>query len=450
MKRDNTKIKREYLTAREIRGNLMVFDNVHDVTYNEIVQIRCVDAMRNGKPRIKTGRVIELLGNTAVVLVFEGVSEFTLTNTRTRFMGQPMTLALSREILGRVFDGMGRPVDGVARYPIEAVRPINGKPMNPTLRLSPRLPLLTGVSAIDGLMTFMRGQKLPIFSGDGLPHDRLAAQIAAQFITTTGADAVVIFAAMGCKYDTATYFQRQFEESGALSQTALFLNMADDPPAERLITPRLALTAAEFFAFDHACHVLVILTDMTAYAESVRAISAARGEVPGRRGYPGYLYSDLATLYERAGTRKDNAGSVTLLPIVTLPDDDITHPIPDLTGFITEGQIVLGRDLHARGIYPPIAVLPSLSRLMKDGIGAGKTLPDHPALARQLFARYAQVADVRALRTIVGDDGLTDADKETLVFGDQFESNFIHQGASSRTLVETIDIARQLVALKSM
>ena len=419
----------------------MVFENVHDVAYNEIVQIRFAD-----DTRVATGRVIEMAGDKAVVLVFDGVADFTLTNTRTRFMGRPMTLALSREMLGRVFDGMGRPTDGTARYAAEVTRPINGTPMNPTHRQSPHLPLLTGVSAIDGMMTFMRGQKLPIFSGDGLPHDQLAAQIAAQFISVTGEDAVVVFAAMGCKFDTATFFRRQFEESGAWAQTVLFLNMADDPAAERLITPRLALTAAEYFAFDHARHVLVILTDMTVYAESVRAIASARGEIPGRRGYPGYLYSDLATLYERAGTRKDNRGSVTLLPILTLPDDDITHPVPDLTGFITEGQIVLARDLHARGIYPPIAVLPSLSRLMKDGIGAEKTHADHAALARKIFAIYAQVADIRVLRTIVGDDGLTEADKNILAFGDDFESQFIHQDVTLRSLDETLGIARKLVA----
>jgi len=432
-------MKPDYLRLKEIRGNLIIVEGVRGVGYDELVEIR------HGK-QPAVGRVVELAGDVAVVLVFEGTQWLSLAHTVTRFAGRAMAMPLSIELPGRIFDGLGRPLDGLGSVTAAATRGINGTPLNAAHRQPPHTPMQTGFSAIDGLCTLLRGQKLPIFSGDGLPHDALAAQIAAQFLTANE-NSVVVFAAMGIKQDTAQFFRRQFEESGVIDRTVLYLNLANDPPAERIITPRMALTAAEFLAFDHGRDVLVLLTDMTAYAEALREMAAARGEIPGRRGYPGYLYSDLASLYERAAVRRAQPGALTLLPILTMPADDSTHPVADLTGYITEGQIVLSRELHAQGIFPPIAVLPSLSRLMKDGIGAGKTQPNHAALAQKLFAAYAQVPDVRAIRTIVGEGDLSEADKKILAFGQQFEGAFIHQQVGEvRGFGETLALAERLLS----
>lgn len=410
-------------------------EDVTNAAYDEIVEISIP-----GKAP-KTGRVLQIDGTRVVVLVFEGTTEFSLTNTTTRFTGQPMTMPLSREILGRTFDGTGRPIDGFAPIHTKIRRGINGTSINPVHRDYPRCYIPTGLSVIDCLITLVRGQKLPIFSGDGLPHDKLAVQITKQVKSNA-----VVFAAIGVKHDTAEYYRRSFEESGVFERCVLFLNLADAPPAERIITPRCALTAAEYLAFDCEMDVLVILNDMTAYAEALREISSARGETPGRKGYPGYLYSDLASLYERAGLIKNKRGSLTLIPILTMPGDDITHPIADMTGYITEGQIVLDRTLHKRGIYPPVSVLPSLSRLMKDAVGEGKTRKDHADIAGKLFSSYALVGDARAIFSIVGEEDLSEQDKKMLAFGQHFESKFIHQHEEeNRTLDETLDLGRNLV-----
>ena len=421
-------MRTEYLGLNEIHGGLVILEGVSAPVYDEIVEIA------DGAGKAKLGRVIQVEEDRVVILVFEGTAEFSLTNTRTRFTGRPMEIRVSREVLGRIFDGMGRPLDGLGAV-YGALRPIGGEAINPVTRAYPRDYIQTGISAIDGLATLIRGQKLPIFSGDGLPHDKLAAQIARQ----SQSDAVV-FAAMGVKRDVADFFRRSFEESGAAGRTVMFLNLADDPAIERIITPRCALTVAEYLAFELGLNVLVILTDMTAYAEALREISSARGEIPSRKGYPGYLYSDLASLYERAGIIKGGQGSLTQIPILTMPSDDITHPVADLTGYITEGQIVLDRALHQRGIYPPINVLPSLSRLMKDGIGKNRTREDHPDLANKLFAEYARVGDARALASVIGADELSDSDKNLLAFGRRFEMEFVNQSMyENRGMFETLD-----------
>jgi len=434
----------QHLGLTEIRGSLVTLQNITSPppSYDEIVTI----SLPNRQPR--TGRVIQISGDKAVVLVFEGTSGMSLSNTATTFTGRQMEMHLSKHLLGRTFDGLGRPIDGLGTVPAHCTRAISGQSTNPTKRIYPRNYIHTGFSAIDGLVTLIRGQKLPIFSADGLPHDQLAAQIAAQANISADANTnfAVVFAAMGVQHSTAEFFRRSFEESGTVDRTIMYINLANDPPTERITTPRYALTAAEYLAYDLGYHVLVILTDMTAYAEAVREISSAHGEIPSRKGYPGYLYSDLASIYERAGILKHSGGSLTQIPILTMPGEDITHPIPDLTGYITEGQIVLERRLAQRGIYPPIHVLPSLSRLMKDGIGEGYTAADHPKLAGQLFAKYAEVGDVRALASIIGEDDLTEQDKSLLEFGHRFETEFIHQQAfENRSLEETLDIARGLV-----
>jgi len=411
-----------YQGLKEINGNIIILEGIDNPVYDEIIEINN-----------RTGRVIQILEDKVIALVFEGTADFSLSNTRTRFLGRPMEISLSEEILGRVFDGMGQPLDGLGSV-YGVTRPINGTPINPVLRTYPREYIHTGISAIDGLATLVCGQKLPIFSGDGLPHDELAAQIARQANIADG-DFAVVFAAMGAKHDVARFFRRSFEESGAASRAVMYLNLASDPAAARIITPRIALTAAEYLAFEKGMHVLVILTDMTAYAEALREISSARGEIPSRKGYPGYLYSDLASLYERAGIIKGNPGSLTQIPILTMPADDITHPVADLTGYITEGQIVLDRSLERRGIYPSINVLPSLSRLMKDCIEK-----DHAALANRLFAVYAQVGDARALASVIGADELSEEDKNLIEFGRKFENEFIGQGMyENRSLDETLD-----------
>jgi len=434
----------QHLGLSEIRGSLITLQNITSPPpfYDEIVNI----SLPTHPPR--TGRVIQISGDKAVVLVFEGTSGMSLSNTATTFTGRLMEMNLSKFLLGRAFDGLGRPIDGLGDIPPHCTRAISGKSTNPTCRIYPRNYIHTGFSAIDGLATLIRGQKLPIFSADGLPHDQLAAQIAAQanIAANENENFAVVFAAMGVQHSTAEFFRRSFEESGTVNRTVMYINLANDPPTERIATPRYALTAAEYLAYDLGYHVLVILTDMTAYAEAVREISSAHGEIPSRKGYPGYLYSDLASIYERAGILKHSGGSLTQIPILTMPGEDITHPIPDLTGYITEGQIVLERRLTQRGIYPPINVLPSLSRLMKDGIGEGYTTADHPKLAGQLFAKYAEVGDVRALASIIGEDDLTEQDKNLLEFGHRFETEFVNQQAyENRSLEDTLNIARELV-----
>ena len=396
------------------------------------------------------GRIVEVYEDKAIIQVFEGTENMSLNNTHTRLTGHPMEIGLSEEMLGRTFNGIGEPIDDLGPITVEEVRDINGLPLNPVRREYPRNYIRTGISAIDGLTTLIRGQKLPIFSGNGLPHDQLAAQIVKQASLggSTNEDFAIVFAAMGVKHDVADFFRRTFEESGVANHVAMFLNLANDPVVERLITPKVALTAAEYLAFEKNMHILVILTDMTSFAEAMREVSSSKGEIPSRKGYPGYLYSELATLYERAGIVEGVNGSVTQLPILTMPNDDITHPIPDLTGYITEGQIVLDRNLHGQAIYPPISVLPSLSRLMKDGIGKGYTREDHQDLANQLFSAYAKVGEARNLASVIGEDELSPIDKKYLEFGKAFEERYIGQGPNeNRTIEETLDLGWELLRI---
>ncbi len=424
----------EYTGVSSLRGPLLVVEGVKGASYDELVEIES-----SGKTRV--GKVIMLEEGKAVVQVFEGTADLDLPGTKVRFLGKPLEMGLSPDMLGRVFDGLGRPRDGLGEMIAKEKRDINGSPINPVSRVYPRNFIQTGISAIDGMMTLIRGQKLPIFSGDGLPHNELAVQISRQATIKEG-EFLVVFAAIGLRNTDAEYILSSFEETGAMKNIVAFLNLASDPVVERIATPRVALTTAEYFAFDLGYHVLVIMSDMTNYCEALREISNYRGEIPSRKGYPGYMYSDLATIYERAGIIKGREGSVTQLPILTMPNDDITHPIPDLTGYITEGQIVLSRDLHMRGIYPPINVLSSLSRLMKDGIGKGYTREDHPHLSGQLFASYSRVQDVRALASIIGEEELTDVDKAYLKFGEDFERRFLSQGRDeNRNIEETLDLA---------
>ena len=434
----------EYLELSEINGPLIVLEGVQDAFYEEVVEF-VVD-----KKRRKKGKIVAVDKDKAVIQVFDSTDEMSLKNTHTRLSGHPMELGLSLEILGRAFNGLGEPIDGLGKIDPEVVRDINGLPMNPCTREYPRNYIRTGISAIDGLTTLIRGQKLPIFSGNGLPHDQLAAQIVEQ--ASLGEDSEeefgIVFAAMGVKYDVAEFFRRRFEESGVSSHVTMFLNLSNDPVAERLITPKMALTAAEYLAFECNMHILVILTDMTSFAEAMREVSSSKGEIPSRKGYPGYLYSELATIYERAGIVQGINGSVTQIPILTMPNDDITHPIPDLTGYITEGQIVLDRVLNGQGVYPPINVLPSLSRLMKDGIGEGYTRGDHQALSNQLFSSYAKVGDARALASVIGEDELSPIDKKYLLFGKAFEERFVGQGSEdNRTIQTTLDIGWELLGM---
>ncbi len=426
-----------YNTVSEVSGPLIVVEDVEGVGFDEVVEVRTPD----GQERM--GRVLEVGENAAVVMIFEGTSGLDTNRTSVRFSGETLKLPVSMELLGRVFDGMGRPRDGGPDVVADDRRDISGAPMNPVSREYPEEFIQTGISAIDGMNTLVRGQKLPIFSGSGLPHNQIAAQIARQ-ATVLGEeeDFAVVFAAMGITYEEANFFRKDFERTGAMERIVLFLNLADDPSVERIITPRMALTAAEYLAFDQGMHVLVIRTDMTNYCEGLREISAAREEVPGRRGYPGYMYTDLAMTYERAGRMKNRKGSVTQIPILTMPDDDITHPIPDLTGYITEGQIVLSRALHKRGIYPPIDVLPSLSRLMKRGIGEGHTREDHADVQNQLYAAYGEGCDLRDLVAVVGEEALSPRDRRYLNLADVFENEFLKQGPNeNRSIEETLSLA---------
>ncbi len=438
----------EYIGLHNIQGPLAVIEGVSGASNEEMVTVTLDD----GSKRI--GRIIELLGDKAVIQVFEGTSGLSLTNTKTRLMGEPMRLALSKEMLGRTLDGIGRPIDGLGDYYADEIQDVNGQPINPVSREYPNNFIQTGISSIDCLATLIRGQKLPIFSGDGMPHDNLAIQIARQAkVVDANGEGVddnfaIVFAAMGVKHDVADYFKKSFEESGALGRVVMFLNLSNDPVVERIITPRCALTAAEYLAYKHDMHVLVILTDMTSYAEALREISSSKGEIPSRKGFPGYLYSDLASLYERAGIIKDAKGSVTQVPILTMPNDDITHPIPDLTGYITEGQIALGRDLSLTGVYPPVSILPSLSRLMKDGIGEGFTREDHPDLSSQLFAAYSKVEDARSLASVIGEDELSAIDKRYIAFGKAFEERFLTQGKfEDRSISDTLNIGWELLGM---
>lgn len=430
-----------------IQGPLAVIDGVTEAFYEEMVTVTLDDGSR------RIGRVIEIYGDKAIIQLFEGTSGLSLTNTKTKLMGEPMRLPLSKEILGRTLDGVGRPIDGLGDYFADEVRDVNGQPINPVSREYPNNFIQTGISSIDCLTTLIRGQKLPIFSGDGLPHDQLAIQIARQAKVVDADDVngdrfAIVFAAMGVKHDVANFFRKSFEESGVISKVVMFLNLSNDPVVERIITPRCALTAAEYLAFKHDMHVLVILTDMTSYAEALREISSSKGEIPSRKGFPGYLYSDLASLYERAGIIKDAKGSVTQVPILTMPNDDITHPIPDLTGYITEGQIVLGRSLSLTGVYPPVSILPSLSRLMKDGIGEGFTREDHPALSNQLFAAYSKVEDAKSLASVIGEDELSDIDKKYIAFGKAFDEKFLSQGKDeNRSIDTTLNLGWELLGM---
>ena len=433
----------EYIGLSELSGSLIALRGVKDVAFDEMAEI----TLENGERRY--GRVILIDGDRVVLQVFEGTRGISLENASTHFVGKSMDIALSREMLGRVFDGAGRPIDGLGEIYPEERRNINGSAINPVSRKYPRSCIYTGISAIDGCATLIRGQKLPIFSGSGMKHNELAAQIVRQArVPNQDGEFAIVFAAMGVKNDTAEFFRRSFEEAGALSRVVMFLNLASDPIIERILTPRCALTAAEYLAFDLGYHVLVIMTDMTSYCEALREFSSSKGEIPSRKGFPAYLYSDLASLYERAGMIRGRKGSVTQMPILTMPNDDITHPIPDLTGYITEGQIVLDREMEQKGIYPPVAILPSLSRLMKDGVGKGLTREDHSDLSNQLFASYSKVQEARSLASVIGEDELSEVDKQYLKFGAALEKYFITQDpGEERTIEQTLDMGWQLLSL---
>jgi len=432
----------EYIGLERINGSLVVIDNVENAGFDELVEIRLDDGS------VRHGRIIRIDGKLATIQVFEGTSGISGVNTRTRLTGKPLELCLSPDITGRVFDGLGRPIDGKGFSAASCSRDINGSAINPVRRVYPRNFIETGISSIDGLATLIRGQKLPIFSGSGMKHNELAVQIVRQASIAESEDFAIVFAAMGVKNDVADYFRRSFEEAGVMNKVVMFLNLSNDPIIERIITPRCALTAAEYLAFELQMNILVILTDITSYAEALREFSSSKGEIPGRKGFPGYLYSDLASIYERAGIIEGCKGSVTQIPILTMPNDDITHPIADLTGYITEGQIVLDRALDSTGVYPPVSILPSLSRLMKDGVGEGYTRDDHSAVANQLFSCYARVLEARSLASVIGEDELSPDDKLLMEFGRAFEQQFINQGAEERrTVTETLDLGWRLLTI---
>ncbi len=437
-----SKIK-EYTSVTGVAGPLMIVEGVEDVSYGEVVEIKT----SSGESR--RGQVLEAIEGKAVIQVFEGTSGIDTLKTKVRFTGETMKLPVSLEMVGRIFDGTGRPIDGGPEIIPEKRLDINGDPLNPTAREYPRAFIQTGISTIDGMNTLVRGQKLPIFSGSGLPHNELAAQIARQARTLGEEEEFsVVFAAMGITFEEASFFMKDFERTGAIERVTAFLNLANDPAIERIITPRMALTTAEYLAFEHDMQILVILTDMTNYCEALREIAAARGEVPGRRGYPGYMYTDLSTIYGRAGRLQGRKGTITQMPILSMPDDDITHPIPDLTGYITEGQFVLSRELHRKGIYPPVDVLPSLSRLMKGGIGEGHTREDHSNVSDQLYSAYAEGRDLRDLVAIVGEEALSDRDRRHLEFADRFEREFVTQSRDeNRTIERTLEIGWDLLSI---
>jgi len=432
-----------YVGLKEISGSLIVLDGVKGASYEEVVDIKL------GSGNYRTGRIVQIEGERVVVQVFEGTRSIALDDTKVKLSGHPMEISLSPEILGRVFSGSGEPIDHLGKvFPHKRMN-INGTPINPISRVYPQDYINTGISSIDTLSTLIRGQKLPIFSSSGMKHNELAIQIARQ-AKLSGSEEnnlAIVFAAMGVKNDVAEYFRRKFDESGVIERVVMYLNLSNDPVIERILTPRCALTTAEYLAFELNMHVLVIMTDMTSYAEALREFSSSKGEIPGRKGYPGYLYSDFASLYERAGMVKGKTGSVTQIPILTMPNDDITHPVPDLTGYITEGQIVLDRAIDRKGYYPPISVLPSLSRLMKDGIGEGFTRSDHPELANQLFASYAKVQDARALASVIGEEDLSPIDKLYIEFGKAFEKRFINQGFNeNRPIEQSLELGWRLLS----
>ena len=428
----------------EINGPLVALEGIHGVGFEEMVELELQDGTT------RTGRIVQMEGDRCIIQVFEGTRGLSLQNTTTTILGHPVEMELSRELLGRVLNGSGRPIDGLGDIYWEKKADINGKPLNPVSRTYPRNYINTGISAIDCLMTLIRGQKLPIFSGSGMQHNKLAAQIVKQanIAAEEGQEFGIVFAAMGVTNDVADYFRRSFEDAGVMDRVVMFLNLSNDPIIERILTPKCALTTAEYLAFEKDMHVLVIMTDITSYCEALREFSSSKGEIPGRKGYPGYLYSDLASLYERAGVVEGARGSVTQIPILTMPNDDITHPVPDLTGYITEGQIVLDRSLDQNGIYPPISVLPSLSRLMKDGIGEGYTRADHSAVSNQLFASYAKVQDAKALASVIGEEELSPSDRLYMEFGKAFEHFFLDQGFDTdRTIGETLDLGWDLLSI---
>jgi len=438
---------KQYKTIKEIAGPLLIVEGVKDVKYEEMVEVELSDGSK------RRGRVLEITDKHAVVQMFEESRGLEVEGAKATFLGKTMEIGLSKDMLGRVFDGAGKPKDGLPEIIAEKKLDINGAPINPYSRDFPNDFIQTGISTIDGLNTCVRGQKLPIFSGAGLPHSELAAQIARQAKVvkpdgTSEGNFAVVFAAMGITFEEAEFFVNQFKETGAISRAVLYINLANDPVVERITLPRIALTTAEYLAFDLGMHVLVILTDLTNYCEALREISAARKEIPGRRGYPGYLYTDLSTIYERAGRIKGRPGSITQFPVLTMPEDDKTHPIPDLTGYITEGQIMLSRELHRKGIYPPVDVLPSLSRLKDKGIGEGKTREDHPGVLNQLYAAYARGKEAKELAVILGEAALSEADKKFAKFADEFEDKYIRQGVDEdRTIKETLDLGWKLLKI---
>lgn len=433
----------EYIGLNKINGPLIFLEGVKNVGFEEVVEIR----LENNE--IRHGRVIEINGDVVAIQVFEGTEEMALKNVGTKFLGKPLTISLSTEVLGRTFDGTGKPIDNLGPVFSKVNLDINGLPLNPVARTYPRNFIQTGISSIDTLTTLIRGQKLPIFTSTGLTHNELAVQIVknAKIADKEHEKFCIVFAAMGVKHDVAQYFKAEFEQAHVMDRVVMFINVASDPIIERILTPRAALTTAEYLAFEEGYHVLVVLTDMTAYCEALREFSSSKGEIPGRKGYPGYLYSDLSSLYERAGMVEGKHGSVTQIPILTMPNDDMTHPVPDLTGYITEGQIVLDKTLKQRGIFPPISVLPSLSRLMKDGIGEKYTRIDHPILSNQLFASYAKVQEVKALAAVIGEDELSQVDKSFILFGKLFEQHFLNQGEENRRLGESLDLGWDLLSL---
>ena len=436
-------MRKEYRTIREVVGPLMLVEQVEGVKYYELVEIEQKDGS------VRSGRVLEVNGDKALVQLFEGSQGLQISTSKARFLGRSIELDVSPDMLGRVFDGMGRPKDNGPKLIPDKRLDINGEPLNPAARDYPSEFIQTGISAIDGLNTLVRGQKLPVFSGSGLPHAQLAAQIARQ-ARVRGKDEqfAVVFAAVGITFEEADFFISDFRRTGAIERAVLFINLANDPAIERIATPRMAITAAEYLAYEKGMHVLVIITDLTNYAEALREVSAARKEVPGRRGYPGYLYTDLATMYERAGRIKGKTGSITQIPILTMPEDDKTHPIPDLTGYITEGQIILARELHRKGLTPPVDVLPSLSRLKDKGIGAGKTREDHADTMNQLFSAYARGKDAKELAVILGDAALSDTDKLYAKFADEFEKQYVSQGyETNRSIEETLELGWQLLKI---